>query len=835
MIKYLIFVIVEACFITYLCRRKNNLSNQKRKERKKMKRFVWVFFMWLFVSVAAIAQGRGMLSGKILSNGKPLTYATARLKGTAYGSATNEEGIYHIKAPAGNYTLVVTAVGHSKEERKITITDRVRTKMNIILKEEHTTLDEVTVVSKDINRVRKSAYNVVAVDTKDFQNTSKTLSDALQKLPGMKIRETGGVGSDMNMALDGYSGRHVKVFIDGVPQEGVGSAFSLNNIPVNFAERIEVYRGVVPVGFGTDAIGGVINVVTKKKRRRWFADASYSYGSFNTHKAYVNFGQTLRNGFTYEVNAFRNYSDNSYKVNTYVQEFTRNPDGSVTFDPLDTRKTYDLKRFNDRYHNETVIGKAGFTGKSWADRILLGFNYSHMYKQIQTGVRQEIVFGDKFRKGYSLMPSLEYFKRNLFTKGLDVVMTANYNHNIVHNVDTSSRGYNWRGEYWVRSVRGEQSYQNGESKNANWNGTVTFNYRPDEAHLFTFNHVLTDFKRTSRAYDGDSPRLTDYTIPKITRKNISGLSYRYMPSGKWNVSAFGKYYRQYNEGPVSLNSDGVGNYVNYNKTNSTWGYGAAGTYYILKDLQMKLSYEKAYRLPTTDELFGDEDMEAGKTDLKPEKSHNFNLNLNYGFVFARKHRLYAEGSLIYRDTRDYIKRGLDRTGGISYGIYENHGHVKTKGYNVTLRYNYSRWVSAGATYNSVDTRDYEKTWTGTSQQENLHYKVRLPNLPYRYANWDAGFNWHGLFSKGNVLTVTYDGMWQHDFPLYWENIGAKDSKQRIPEQLSHNITLTYAVQGGRYNFSLECRNLTGERLYDNFSLQKAGRAFYGKVRVYLDK
>ena len=84
----------------------------------------------------------------------------------------------------------------------------------------------------------------------------------------MKVRESGGVGSDMQLTLDGFSGKHVKIFIDGVPQEGVGSSFGLNNIPVNFAERIEIYKGVVPVGFGTDAIGGVINIITKKKRDR---------------------------------------------------------------------------------------------------------------------------------------------------------------------------------------------------------------------------------------------------------------------------------------------------------------------------------------------------------------------------------------------------------------------------------------------------------------------------------------------------------------------------------------------------------------------------------------
>ena len=84
---------------------------------------------------------------------------------------------------------------------------------------------------------------------------------------------------------------------------------------------------------------------------------------------------------------------------------------------------------------------------------------------------------------------------------------------------------------------------------------------------------------------------------------------------------FGKYYNQYNRGPVSQSSDGVGNYVEMSRTTNAFGYGAAGTWFIIKGLQVKLSYEKAYRLPTTDELFGDEDLEAGKTDLKPENSN----------------------------------------------------------------------------------------------------------------------------------------------------------------------------------------------------------------------
>ena len=117
----------------------------------------------------------------------------------------------------------------------------------------------------------------------------------------------------------------------------------------------------------------------------------------------------------------------------------------------------------------------------------------------------------------------------------------------------------------------------------------------------------------------------------------------------------------------------------------------------------------------------------------------------------------------------------------------------------------------------------------------MHYKVRMPNLPYRYANINANFHWNDLFIKGNVLTIGYDSYWQHDFPLYWENIGDKDSKNMVPEQFSHNLSLSYTMKNGRYNVSLNVRISRMRNCLTISGLQKAGRAFYGKFRVFFGK
>lgn len=589
---------------------------------------------------------------------------------------------------------------------------------------------------------------------------------------------------------------------------------------MNFADRIEVYKGVVPVGFGTDAIGGVINIVTNKKRRRWFLDASYSYGSFNTHKSNVNFGQTFKNGFTYEINAFQNYSDNDYHIEAPVEDFETGR--------IDRDKKVRVKRFNDTYHNEAVVGKVGVVDKKWADRLMLGFTYSNMYQDIQTGVRQDIVYGQKHRKGHSLMPSLEYYKRNLLAKGLDVALTVNYNKNLTTNVDTASYKYNWYGDRKLLNSPGEQSYQHSRADNNNWNGTFTANYRLGKMHMLTFNHVLNTFSRSNTSLLAKEEQSD--AIAKETRKNISGVSYRLMPSETWNLSVFGKYYNQFVAGPVATDAN-QNDYVRTTRSVSSIGYGAAGTYFILPGLQAKLSYEKAYRLPTIEEMFGNEDLEMGDIGIRPENSDNVNLNLSYNRTFGR-HSVYVEGGLVYRNTKDYIQRNItDLSGGKSAATYINYGKVLTKGYNISARYGFGKWVSVGGNFTQMDVRDNMKTSISGSA-ENIAYKERMPNLPYIFADSDVTFYWRDLGRKGNALTVSYDNQYLHSFTYYSSKIGSNKGDYVVPSQFSHNLSLSYSLRDGRYNLSFECRNFTDEQLYDNFSLQKAGRAFYGKVRVY---
>lgn len=89
-----------------------------------------------------------MISGKVISTEKEVVdFATVYLKGTGHGGITNQEGIYHVSAPAGNYTLVVSAVGYKTVEKPVTLLRGQRVRQNITISPETQQLDEVTVVS----------------------------------------------------------------------------------------------------------------------------------------------------------------------------------------------------------------------------------------------------------------------------------------------------------------------------------------------------------------------------------------------------------------------------------------------------------------------------------------------------------------------------------------------------------------------------------------------------------------------------------------------------------------------------------------------------------------
>ncbi|MBO9639092.1 MAG: TonB-dependent receptor, partial [Siphonobacter aquaeclarae] len=264
-----------------------------------------------------------ILSGRITAGeSESLPGATVALKGHHRGTTSAENGRYRLeKIPAGTYTVLFSHVGYRTVQQAIRLKNGEEARLDIRLEPVSRDLDAVSITGRTETReAARQAYNITAIDAKPLHNTTQDLNQVLGKSAGVRIREDGGLGSSFNFSLNGFSGNQVKFFLDGIPMDNFGSSLTLNNIPVNLADRIEVYKGVTPIWLGADALGGAVNIITNKKTRNYL-DVSYSYGSFNTHRTAVTGAYThAKSGFTVLANLFQNYSDNNYRVYTGVTD-----------------------------------------------------------------------------------------------------------------------------------------------------------------------------------------------------------------------------------------------------------------------------------------------------------------------------------------------------------------------------------------------------------------------------------------------------------------------------------------------------------------------------------
>lgn len=772
-----------------------------------------IFLLVLLACSVQAQQFTASIKGYVKTTAQQGIAASTIRIGDLY-SSTDEAGYYEIKnINKQNITIMASAVGYRNTTKTIVLKAGENT-LDLELISDQKEIGQVEVFGRTkAQEVNRQAFNVTAVDATKLYNTTLSISSALDQVAGVRVRESGGVGSNFNLMLNGFNGSQVRYFIDGIPMENFGSAFQINNIPINIAERIEVYKGVVPVWLGSDALGGAVNIVTGDRFKN-YVDASYSFGSFNTHRTVINAAHTTKSGLFFQLNAFQNYSDNNYKVTVDVAD-------------LNTQQYKEgvrLKRFHDTYHNESLIANIGMVNKPYADKLLFGIVLGKSYKEIQTGARMETPFGGWHRRGTTVMPTVKYKKSDLFVKGLDLTLNGNINVGTEQNIDTVYARFDWYGNRkYIPGKGGESSYSMYKYKNNLAVANAILNYKLSENHSLSITNVFNSFKRMGN--DEVNPQNTSLERAKLSQKNVLTFGYQYDVKDRYSVNAFVKNYHQHNV-------NGANEIV---KDLSKWGYGTALAYYFTPSFQLKGSYELTVRMPTPDELFGDVENYEGNFALKPENSDNFNLGINYDFALNAANRFSLMANAFYRNADNFIYQRLNNNQ--TKYISDNRDGVRSIGGDMDLHYSHSNWFTAGLnmTYQSVvNTQKYEPDYTGISPL----YKKTMPNIPYLFGNLNAAVTLYDFGGKDNKLTFGGSLQYVHRFWLYWPILGGTDEeseKRQIPMQMALDGNVVYSIANGRYNIAVEGKNLTDNRLVDNFSLQKPSRGFYLNLRYFFNK
>jgi outer membrane receptor for ferrienterochelin and colicins len=229
-------------------------------------KILFIAFICLFSVVNSYTQNN-TISGKIVSNGEVVPFANVYLKNLKLGTSSNENGFYQIKnIPNGRFTITISSVGYQKKTVKINLKGNEKINRNFSLNE-NDSLDEI-VISGTLKPVTKSNSPVpVEVYSKTFfkKNPTPSIFESMQNVNGVRPQLNCNVCNTGDIHINGLEGPYTFVLIDGMPiVSGLSTVYGLTGIPQALIERVEVVKGPASTLYGSEAVGGIINIITKK-------------------------------------------------------------------------------------------------------------------------------------------------------------------------------------------------------------------------------------------------------------------------------------------------------------------------------------------------------------------------------------------------------------------------------------------------------------------------------------------------------------------------------------------------------------------------------------------
>ncbi|MDA9083963.1 TonB-dependent receptor [Flavobacteriaceae bacterium] len=204
------------------------------------------------------------VNGRVYSEGEPLNGASLRIKGTNLGTITNEKGYFSIKfSKKKNNQLIISYTGHKSKQIEI---DPKESDIGKIILELYESLDEI-VISGTLKPVSKLKSPVaVEVYSQSFfkANPSPSIFESLESINGIRPQLNCNVCNTGDIHINGQEGSYTMVLIDGLPiVSGLSTVYGLSGIPQSLIERVEIVKGPASTLYGSEAIGGVINLITK--------------------------------------------------------------------------------------------------------------------------------------------------------------------------------------------------------------------------------------------------------------------------------------------------------------------------------------------------------------------------------------------------------------------------------------------------------------------------------------------------------------------------------------------------------------------------------------------
>ena len=745
--------------------------------------------------------------------GQALAGVSVKVAGTSTGSATDKNGKYLIgNIPAGAHTLEFSFIGMKTVRKEIKTERGKQTTLNVCMDEDPTSLGEVLIEArserKELKETREQGVPVSVIDGKLLAGRGTTIAEVINHQTGVKVRRTGGVGAESKINVRGLEGNRVQVYLDGKPLNTPDGSFNINDIPLQYIDRIEIYKGIVPPEFGGDGLGSAINVVTIDVDEAYY-DVQYSYGSYGQHEG----GALYKHYFPKTKMMVAAMYGFGYAKNDYTME-------SPFIAGLK------IKRDHDRFRKHLGAIAVDFRD-TYFDECEIEFPFYVNKKQLQ-GISSNIRHAET--SGFLVVAEPKLTKEHFLTDQLDMRFSGLLGYGVNHLSDTSSYVYGFDGTVRPNSYRGElgsvPNLSNDKMKELRYNlnlkyhlsSTMRLNFNSDFrlSHLEA-NDTIAD-RYLAKNYSGLTSQVTGM-ISSLNLENawfdkrlttmLTGRNYMYGVTGK----------------TVHLSDGSTAVPVSADESHSYFGYSLAAKYNFSPWWLLKLAMEHNYRLPRKEELLGDRVTFGPNTKLRPEQADNYNIGVMFDRHYDGFRRLQWECNAYLINVNDMLQPQSAHF----YYTYYNIGKAMLTGVDTELKWDVSRewFVMLNATYQkSIDKARYV---AGTNTP-SITYNKQLPHIPILFLNWSLDYRKDNLFGgRGQYSRFYYEGGYTDKYYYGYELTSSQNFT--IPATHIHTAGMEYSILDRRILFGLECHNLFDAKELTNFNYPLPGRMIMAKLRI----
>lgn len=778
----------------------------------------------LFIFSSTILMAQNTISGKVNNEyGAPLSGVNIQILGTEINAKTNTAGFYQIENLVnGRYTIEVSSDGYISKKHTIVLENSLNTSVDISLEKVDKTskdaekLNDVVVTSiSEKQKKEQTAQAVSVIEMREAKFKTADLGEVLSQTQGINVRRTGGLGSRTNFSMNGLTGNQIRFFLNGIPLEYHGFTFGISTVPVNLIDRVEVYKGVVPIEFGADALGGAVNLITPKIKPGFSGSFSAQAGSFGTYRTSIiltNYNE--KTGFFIKGSGFYDTSQNNYKVDVDVADDA----GKI--------KNVTVPRFHDAYKGYGIQLVTGVKDRTWTKELSIEGFYTDYTKEIQHNqLMVGVPYGEVMTYRKAAGTVLTY--RNNFGENVMLDIVSGYNYRERQFTDVSDYVYNWYGERIEGSagnVSGEISESTGPSDTYTRNNDVfsrlKASWKINNQYALSFTSAPTYSKQT-----GDDRLITGYDPASANRDLFTWVN-----AADFKINAFNEkledvffvknYLQKINSEEKIPSNNSV---IKESRSVNYFGFGNGFRFKFNEQFSTRLTYEYATRLPQTDELFGDGQFIQGNINLKPERSHNVNFELFFkSMTNYERSNWQVQTNVFLRkiDNQILFVPSVDRN-----NIYQNVFAATSTGIEVS-----GNWTSKNDKLSFQANSTYQHFYNDSNEGIFAAYKGdRVPNQPYFFANGSVNYSFHNIIDKVDKLALFLDARYVYEFFRSWES--ASVNPFVIPSQYTLDLGTTYhsSINGFKYAITAEMQNLSNEKNYDFFGVQKPGRSFNIKL------